>query len=111
MRIWTFKEDREEVPEYAHLGRRAWRWVLDVNGPSWSALRLFSVNLDWQVIFMDDPAPEWCGGVDYYDLGIVGPWRVGQEHAYYDGPHCRLSVGFLHVMWRGAGCKRCHGDA
>jgi len=44
------------------------------------------------------------------------PWYgvFGISHNYYDGPHCALNLGWLHIYWGGdprtGWCKKCMPD-
>lgn len=60
----------------------------------------------------DKAGEEWPGrGGDYYSLWLGGPFRFGQEHFWYDGPHCSWSFGFVHVGWScDWHCKKCEAE-
>lgn len=112
MILWRGREDVEATPAIERLGRRAWRWVFTVECPTriHGTLWRLTIGFDQQVRFIDREDQTPRDGVDYYLLTVDDWWHLGPSHAYYDGPHCGYSLGYLHLNWRGADCKRCHGE-
>jgi hypothetical protein len=44
---------------------------------------------------------------DCLSIAITSYWSLGESHAWYDGPHCVFSIGFLHIHYSRLGwrCK------
>jgi hypothetical protein len=42
---------------------------------------------------------KWHYGAGYYTVSLTRNWRVGYSEERYDGYHCGLSLGFLHINW------------
>lgn len=91
MILFTFGEEHEETPAIPSVGRRGWRWVFEVG--------LFYVGLQRQVIFHDGKAGWYSGSGDYFNVNLNKNFLLGGYHAYYDGPHCSFSIGWLHFNW------------
>jgi hypothetical protein len=108
MILWAGKVETESEPEYADMGRRSWRWVLETD--VWRRDgRLFGAGIAllqrWRC---ERDGDEWGGiGCRYYDVSITRYFVLGEEHAYYDGPHCSFSLGWLHFNWSGDWCTKC----
>lgn len=45
-----------------------------------------------------------------YMILNIKEWNWGQEHFYYDGPHCSISFGWINFYWNNWNCKRCFSD-
>lgn len=100
MRLLAFQESHETVPAIPHIGRRGWRWVLDL---SW-----LSLTLQRQVMFHNTTQPIWRDmGGSYFNMCLTRYFRIGQSHDYYDGPHCSYSLGWLHFNWSHRWCEKC----
>lgn len=100
MIVWKGDVRREKDPDIPHLGRRSWRWVIDV---TWRC-----IELRQEVRFDDLPNPAWsCAGM-YYSLGFTKSAAWGRQHVYYDGPHDSFSIGYLHACWSGDWCQKCY---
>ncbi len=99
MRIWTGKERPEKDIPFPDQGRRKWRRTLDI---SWGCI-------EFGEDFASEKSPEWYPlHQDYYCVSVGGRWGFGDEHVYYDGPHCIWSLGPLHFCWGGNWkCRKC----
>jgi hypothetical protein len=76
------------------------------------ALSIARWYIDWQDQYLSSHDGKWhdihSGG---YGISITPHWYWGFEHVYYDGPHCFLSLGYLHIMFTGnRWCKKCAGE-
>lgn len=96
MILWTSKAITEAEPAIERLGRRSWRWTVFVE--RWVA------GAEQQVLFRGGG---WRSANRYVRAWVDGMWRIGMDHGYYDGPHCQLSIGWLHVGWSLWYCERC----
>lgn len=55
---------------------------------------------------------EWFSShVDGWSVDVTRHFELGPYHAYYDGPHCSFSLGFLHINWSNWKCKKCLSEA
>lgn len=102
MILWRSRVDSETAisPGLEHLGLRAWRWVLEIG---W-----IYVDLRHEVRFSTG---DWRPAVRYYRADLTPRFAWGRDHAYYDGPHCSLSVGWLHFSWSPqARCWQCEPE-
>jgi hypothetical protein len=106
MILWKFKETHEEKAEYDNVGRRGWRWVFEATG--WN--EGWGIGLQRQVIFHDSEKPEWASRCEYFVANVTRHFALGQQHIYYDGPHCSFSIGWLHLNWSYWWCKKCMPD-
>lgn len=100
MILWASKVDEESEPKFQHLGRRAWRWVLEVEPLVVSLNRQFRCERD---------GSEWSqrSSLEYFTVWIDRRFRLGELHTYYDGPHCQFSLGWLHIGWSYWWCTKC----
>ena len=80
-------EEREPLLDAERLGRRAWRWTLDVER--------WSVGLTHRVRILG----EWGYGTAYASVHAMRRFRVGWFSCYYDGEHRVLSLGWLRISW------------
>lgn len=99
MILFTWGEQTEPEVKFADMGKRSWRWALNVE--------FFSIGVWLQT--SSERNNEWRFGPDYYDVSVTKHFSLGQEHFWYDGPHCSFNLGFLHVNWSGSDsdCERC----
>ncbi len=100
MIFWESKYEVEEVIQFKHLGRRAWRWVIEADVKHGPCLMLAQ-----HVLFRD--SPDWRPATRYYSIWLNKRFALGMEHIYYDGPHCSFSLGWLHFAWAPASCSKC----
>ena len=109
MILWSSKVEREETPMFAYIGRRSWRWVVEAS--RWESGKGASIGLYYQVLFEGTGTrpsdAKWQGAGSYYDISLTPHWDFGGHHAYYDGPHCSFSLGYLHFNWSGDDCEKC----
>lgn len=105
MILATFKEQHETTETLAGCGRRGWRWVIETG--QWQTG--VYVSLDEQVIFHDRDA-QWGDATRYITLALVPGFEIGQDHHYYDGPHCSVKLGWLRIAYSWNWCKKCMPD-
>ena len=94
MIIWKSKETRETIADFPHLGRRNWRWILDVN--------FFAIELALQVMFGDMVFPNWGLANSYYSITLRKRFSLGYSNMTsikYEGIHHEFALGFLHFNW------------
>lgn len=103
MILYTTKPNTETTPEFAYLGRRSWRWVLEI--------KPFFIDLCQQIKFEPGNArgynSEWHPASYYFTLAISKKFKWGSNHVYYNGPHCSFSIGPIHLSWSYWWCKKC----
>lgn len=97
MIVFTWGEQTEKEVVYESMGKRSWRWALNVD--------FQSIGVWMQTKAEGDTVWRW--GCDYYDACLTRHFSFGEDHLWYDGPHCSFSVGFLHLNWSGDDCKKC----
>lgn len=85
-------------PEFADLGHRQWRWVLEIK---WR-------GVEWRQECRTESNKTWFPAGAYYCLNVSRHFKLGRSHAYYAGPHDAFSLGFLHYCWSGDWCQKCH---
>lgn len=103
MRILTFHREVEAAPSSPALGLRIWTWTVEIY---WFGIGAFN-----RYRLVDDPPGEEGRIVDEYSASLSRHWAFGPYHAWYDGPWCCFSLGFLHLNWRNWSCKRCLGPS
>jgi hypothetical protein len=109
--LWAGKVTTEDEIAFPDMGRRSWRWVLESDVWRHEG-RLFGVGIgfasQWRC---ERDGNEWGGRAGgYYDVSITRHFDIGEEHVYYDGPHCSFSLGWLHFSWGGDWCTKCMPD-
>jgi hypothetical protein len=79
----------------------AHRYVLDVYkfGISWTCQGKLKSKNEYRSLHADDTGVE-----------INSNFSFGFSHVYYDGPHCSLSLGWVHFRWNNFKCKKCYGE-
>jgi hypothetical protein len=70
---------------------RAVRWAFEIG--RWKA------GFVWQRQWVDTLA--WKSTGAWYGVVLGGSFLLGSHHAYYDGPNCSFSLGWLHICWSG----------
>jgi len=110
MILWTSEVTKEDEPEYPEMGRRSWRWVLETD--LWrDESALFGVGIGFtHQILSGGHGETWRPANHYYTVSLTRHFAIGSHHAYYDGPHCSFSLGFLHINWSGGWCTKCMPD-
>jgi hypothetical protein len=107
MILWSSREKAEDKPALPHIGRRAWRFVLETG----VIVNAWSIGLTEQVWFMDKVGNyTWEPATRYMDVALTRKFKWGSQHAYYDGPHCAFFLGFIHFHWAWNWCKKCMPD-
>lgn len=74
---------------------RGWRWTFQAE--RWTLG--FIEQIKW-------PDLEWDDNRRFY-VTLWSRWLWGFSHVYYDGNHCALHLGFLHIYWEPLKCERC----
>jgi hypothetical protein len=106
MNLLTWGETTETKPAWQNAPLRAWRWALQTDGANRPGLRWASVGIFREVRFL--PGDEWSGGrCGYYAVCVKPHFEIGEDHDYYDGPHCSFSLGFVHFYWMPDWCLKC----
>jgi hypothetical protein len=99
VKLWTTSIETEPDVVFADLGQRSWKRTLDI---TW-------FSIDWVTWFKTERSPSWRP-VDERTIEVRRPFEFNAFHAWYDGPHCAWSLGFLHIYWPKANCKKCWPD-
>ncbi len=105
MILWKSKES-----PLSSLGEgAACRWIIEVE----KYKKAFSFGLYYQ--FRYKPKDEWyTSHSSLYEVVIGRYFSWGEDHMYYDGPHCSFSLGFIHFHWSGnfntGECKKCYPE-
>ena len=99
MNVVKLRATPNENPAGITAGISAHRWVFDVAFGCASWLQQYK---------LDD---KWFTGGSYFNVSLTRHWMWGHGHAYYDGPNCSFSIGFLHVNWSYNWCERCAGTS
>lgn len=103
MRLWTFKEERDDKP-HPTMGKRSWRGVLAIES-SPPTVEYFTELKCTEVPSGHDQ--DWTQTSNRYWTVFLGGWRWGEDHFWYDGPRCARWFGFLHVEWSWGDCDKC----
>lgn len=98
MIIFATSPVKEKKEHLEHLGRRSFRWVIDVSWTCW--------ELRQEVLFEKEGA--WSHARVYYALSFTKHLSWGRHHTYYDGPHDSFSVGYAHFCWSSDWCQKCY---
>lgn len=103
MILWRFKEQPETRGESYPYS--AFRWTLQIG---WAFIGFVFQSKERNTGEWDD------AGVNEIVARIWRRFAFGFTHTYWDGPNCQLSLGFLHLCWRGnpwtGDCKKCMPD-
>lgn len=105
MNLLTWGEEPETRGN--HMPCDAFRWALEAN--SWKGEGA-SLGIAQQHRFRN--MSTWFSlHSRFYGVSLTRAFSFGVDHAYYDGPHCSLSLGFLHILWSGnpltGWCEKC----
>jgi hypothetical protein len=100
MIIWKSKENRQ-IRGRARTNVLGYRWVFEVS------TKLVGISHQ----YLGSISKEWHYAQRYYSLNFTRKFLLGRSHAYYDGPHDRYSLGFLHVNWSDKWCQQCYEAA
>jgi hypothetical protein len=79
------------------------RWVIDIG---WRHVGLYHQ-------YRLKSTREWRNSHSLlYEACVTKYFHLGPSHAWYDGPHCSYSFGFIHVNYHppGGRCKKCEGN-
>lgn len=80
---------------YIKEGRR-------IIGLSWSFLGILS-----EIKHREDS--DWTlGHWDVKSISLHWRWNWGEDHFYYDGPHCFYNFGPITIEWPNWECEKCH---
>lgn len=60
MILFSWSERKEEKPMFSHIGRRAWRWALE--------LCLGGIWVSRQMIRLDDKEPKWYNIGEHFGI-------------------------------------------
>lgn len=114
MKLFSFPHHVEAVSGGGRLCR--WRWTLEAG----CMRRLGRAKFFHLSVYLAEEIQErtyfgtdegWHPANRYFTVYLCDHWHLGEEHLYYDGPHCSFSLGFLHFAWmRNAHCRKCEGD-
>jgi hypothetical protein len=95
--LWSFAERKAEPNTW---GLEANREILAV-GWCWIGFIYQSKSVN----------QEWRNACLTAVVSLTSKFRLGLMHAYYDGPNCSLSLGWLRFFWSGnpwtGECKKC----
>jgi hypothetical protein len=105
--LWAGKVTTEDEIAFPDMGRRSWRWVLEAS-PWHLEGRLFGAGIGFTHQYRcERGGNEWHLATHYYEVNVSRRFAWGEEHMYYDGPHCSFSLGWLHFSWSGDWCTKC----
>lgn len=98
MILWKFSAKPNKNKAGLKAGIIEHRWVLSCEP--------YSLELYSQLRRDGEDWDDYHG--DYFCVNVTKFWHLGSSHAYYDGPNCALSLGFIQFNWRLFGqCKKC----
>jgi hypothetical protein len=113
--LWKFKEHpetrSEEPGNTIDWPCKAFRWAIEASASLSRARNFFHIGLVRQHQWKS--TNEWqTGHVGNWEIHINDHWAWGEEHVYYDGPHCFFDLGFIHISYpaKGGWCKKCMPD-
>jgi hypothetical protein len=94
--IIAFKEEPE-----TRLGFpcTAFRWSFQLDSDFIGIVHQHQINGDWN----DSHTRVWA-------VYLMKDFLWGEEHFWYDGPHCLFSVGPIRFQWYNPSCKSCNGE-
>ena len=101
-------ENEEVEASFPHVGRRAWRWTLEI---AFSGLWLHEEVKFLEGLHKTDPGPsDWMLAARYFGIFFSREFLFEASHDYYDGPHCMWAIGWLRISWSWNWCKKCMPD-
>lgn len=77
-----------------------WRWSLEV--------KRWSIWLQREWVHRGHEKSGWHPMSTNYFSICRTKWMWGQDHCYYDGPHCSFSVGPITFNWSYWWCEKCY---
>lgn len=79
------------------------RWVIETGLWKWG------FSLDWvrQVTMNGDRNKFRSLHSESYGFSITSSFNLGTHHYWYDGPHCHIDLGFLHINYNNFDCQKC----
>lgn len=93
----------EDAP-FSDMGRR-WRWAPSVELDREHRALHVGISLD---LVQWEGKPCSPQAVRYFDVSMRPfDWQIGQEHTYYDGPHCCYKLGPVWITKSWVWCNRC----
>ena len=102
--------DDEPMPEWCRKLDRRWRWVL--GAAHWN--HRVAVGMDLLLTQFEgkrDPDPTVVQSANLLFIYDPREWKVGQDHMYYDGPHCLYQFGPFALSWElDRDCHKCMPD-
>jgi len=110
MRLLAFKP-RYATDEHRKKGVRVdgWRWAIHTGG--WASGWKNGVSIDLLHEILHEKGEEWDPHRgEYFTIAITPHFMLGEDHMYYDGPHCSFSLGFLHFCWSYWWCDKCYKE-
>lgn len=96
---WAEGSEKDSVMQY--------RWCLST---LFRGLGDCSVTLERERNIGSSFDQRWNYGGNYYSVGIVPDCSFTRTHAWYDGPHDSLHIGFLKFSWQGDSCDSCESS-
>ena len=100
---WGFQpRDDHNAPD---IVQHAWAFEID----AWWRLATSGASIGVvHQVQRDDGT--WSNGTHYYLICLTTYFAIGRNHAYYDGPHDSIDLGYLHITWSGDWCSECMPD-
>lgn len=92
MLLATTEPDVEETAAIPSMGKRAWRWKVE--------LTLMAFEVSQQVSYGDGLLKNWTRCNSYFAVSFRPlVWQFGTSSIYYDGMHYSYSFGPIQVSW------------
>lgn len=102
MILWTGKTHTETEIQFAAVGRRSWRWVLEIE----NYCAQFALDVKFKGL-----GDRWLRRGRYYAVSLTRHFGFGMDHVYYDGYNHSFSLEFLHFAWLGRRfCQKCEDE-
>lgn len=97
-----FKFKKKPHPSVIGITLKHYRWVVEAH--TW--FKAAGISLTKQISYTNESGKWW--DTTYMSVSLNRHFHWGMNHSYYDGPHCCLSLGLIHISWNvNANCTKC----
>lgn len=95
----------EDDPSDRCYHNRRWRWTPIIELDRRGRALYIGISLD---LVQYDGKPHSPRAVHYRDFSLHPfDWQIGQDHVYYDGPHCCYKLGPFRFSESWRRCAKC----
>lgn len=105
---WGFEPKPEDHPNKDALG---WEWAFEIKGNLGPIDKFRPTIWAGAQMYIIYPTKKIPVGRYYLLQFNTGHWYWGEDHIYYDGPHCFFGLGWLGLSWGPHWCNKCSSES